>query len=132
MDLDQLLTALHGALDDDFTQLGLAPCSMTTMTNGLPSCLGQEYAPGRSVASLVVPNDVINIDTSAAAGFPNGRLLSDPVIDVTLGVLFLRLGTGTCGMGTCSATTLAGLPLNPPRNDVPFLMTFPYLAPAHR
>jgi hypothetical protein len=126
------LTALHNALDDDFAVLNLASCSMTTMINGLPSCLGQQYAPGRTVASLVVPNDVLNLDTAVAAGFPNGRRLQDQVIDITLGVLFLRLGTGMCGTATCNAATLAGLPLNPRANDLPFLTTFPYLAAPHR
>ncbi len=84
------------------------------------------------MASLVVPNDVLNLDTATAAGFPNGRRLQDQVIDVTLGVLFLRLGTGMCGTATCNAGTLAGLPLNPRANDVAFLTTFPYLAVAHR
>ena len=132
------LTALHGALDDDFTALNLTPCSMTTLVGGLPECLGQTYAANHTVASLVVPNDVITLDPSVAAGFPNGRLLADPVIDVTLAVLFLKLGTGTCGTGAaagpCSALTLASLPLNPPHNDVAggmFLTTFPYLQPVH-
>ena len=40
----------------------------------------------------------------------------------TLAVIFLDLGTH-------SATTLAGLPLNPPSNDVAFQSSFPFLAP---
>jgi len=130
------LTGLHMALDDDFAGLNLQTCSMVTLVGGLPECLGQEYAPGRTVASLVVPNDVLRLDLTAAAGFPNGRKLADPVIDVTLAVLFLRVNQaapGRCGAGNCSPATLAGVPVNPARNDVAMGMfpdTFPYLQPA--
>jgi hypothetical protein len=126
------LTGLHTALDRHLMAAGLTPCSMTTMVNGLPECLGQSLGSnpmGPTVASLVVPDDALTLDPSAESGFPNGRRLQDPVIDVTLAVLFLRL-RGSCGMGTCSPTTLAGVPLNPRANDRPFLTTFPYLAPA--
>lgn len=132
------LTGLHTALDDDFARLNFQTCSMVTMVGGLPECLGQEFAPGRTVASLVVPNDVLRLDLTAAAGFPNGRKLADPVIDVTLAVLFLRInraGPGTCGMAPCSPATLAGVPVNPARNDVMggmFPDVFPYLHPPHR
>lgn len=100
---------LHAALDDDLAGAGLTPCA----TN---DCVSQ-------AAPLVVP-DVLRIDVTQAAGFPNGRRLSDPVIDVTLAVVLLDLGTHGAG-------TLAGLPLNPPANDVPFSTGFPYLAPAN-
>jgi hypothetical protein len=132
------LTGLHMALDAQFAGLNFTTCSMVTVVNGLPECLGQEFAAGRTVASLVVPNDVLRLDLSAAAGFPNGRKLADPVIDVTLAVLFLRInrtGPGMCGMAPCSPATLAGVPVNPPRNDVMggmFPDTFPYLHPPHR
>ncbi len=127
------LTALHAALDDDLTGLMLTPCSMTVLVGGLPECLGQSFATGRTVASLVVPNDTLRIDPTAMAGFPNGRRLQDPVIDVTLAVLLLRMNA-TCGAGMCSAGTLAAVPLNPARNDVNmgnFLATFPYVHPPH-
>ncbi len=127
------LNALHTALDPDLNTLHLTPCSMTIMVGGLPECLGQMYAVGRTVASLVVPNDVIQLDPTVAAGFPNGRRLQDPVIDVTLAVLLLRLNTGICGTGvaTCNAATLATLPLNPAMNDSTNGTTFPYLAAPH-
>ena len=86
-------------------------------------CLNQEVAPGTTVANLVVP-DVLRIDPSAAAGFPNGRKLADPVIDVTLAVLFLDIDAS--GQ---SPLTFAKLPLNPPSNDVAFRSGFPFLAP---
>ena len=125
------LTGLHAALDDDLMGLpmgGLAPCSMVDMVGGLPECLGQEYATGKTVASLVVP-DTLHIDPSAEAGFPNGRTLPDPVIDVTLSVILLDLSSTLCMGAACTPTTLVGT--NPTMNDVSFLTTFPYLAPAH-
>jgi hypothetical protein len=122
------LTAIHGALDDDLTGAGLSPCSMTETIDGLPACVGQEVAAGVSVASLVIP-DTLQIDPAADAGFPNGRALPDPVIDVTLGVILLELTSGTCGGEPCGAGSLVGT--NPTANDVAFLDAFPYLAPPH-
>ncbi len=130
------LISLHMALDDDFARLNFTTCSMVTQVNMLPECLGQEFAAGRTVASLIVPNDVLRLELNAPAGFPNGRKLADPVIDVTLAVLFLRInrtGPGMCGAVPCSPGTLAGVPVNPARNDVNMGMfpdTFPYLLPA--
>ena len=95
-DITANVTGLHAALDDDLTGAG-----------------------------LVIP-DTLTIDSAAAAGFPNGRTLADPVIDVTLALVLLDLGAA--GQ---DATTLAGLPLNPAANDVPFLGAFPYLAAPH-
>lgn len=77
---------------------------------------------GVTVAGAVVP-DTLTLNLGANAGFPNGRLLADPVIDVTLAVIFLDLSRNGPG-------TLAGLPLNPPRNDVQLPTGFPFLAPA--
>jgi hypothetical protein len=133
-DLAATLTAVHTALDDDLTGAGFTPCSMTLIENTLPQCFGQEIAAGVTVASLVLP-DAVHIDPGAPAGFPNGRMLADPVIDVTLSVLLLDMGA-SCGTGvTCSPTTLfngpAPAPINPPANDVEFPTAFPYLAPAH-
>lgn len=135
-DLAATLTGIHTALDDDLTGLALTPCDMAVTVGGLPECFGQEVAAGVSVADLVVP-DTLQINPATAAGFPNGRMLADPVIDVTLSVILLRLGAD-CGGAPCNATTLfngtaplLSAPLNPPANDVAFLTTFPYLAPAH-
>jgi hypothetical protein len=95
--------ALHAALDDDLTGLGLTPCA----TN---DCVNQ-------AAPFVVP-DVLRVDPSRAAGFPNGRRLPDTVIDITLALVLLDLGTHT-------PATLVGV--NPTANDVPFGNSFPYL-----
>jgi hypothetical protein len=103
------VTALHAALDDDLTGLGITPCAVET-------CIAQ-------AAPLVVP-DTLSIDTTGSAGFPNGRLLADPVIDVTLAVVLLDLSVHEAGL-------FAGLPLNPPANDKAFLTSFPYLATPH-
>ena len=108
------LTALHEALDDDLVGLGLTPC--TVIGDGSGSCVTQ-------AAPLVVP-DTLAIDGSTAAGFPNGRTLSDPVIDVTLAVVLLDLSVHPVDL-------LASLPLNPPENDLSFDTTFPYLAVPH-
>jgi hypothetical protein len=105
------VTGLHDALDDDLTGAGLVPCAPA-------DCVAQG-------APLVVP-DTLKLDLGSPAGFPNGRLPADPVIDVTLAVLLLDLSAE--GQ---TATTLAGLPLNPPANDVDFGTDFPYFAPPH-
>jgi hypothetical protein len=127
------LGGLHMALDDDLTGAGLAPCSMTEtqMLPGIPvpvpNCAAQEVAPGVPVVSLIVP-DTLRIDPTAPTGFPNGRDLDDPVIDVTLAVILLDLtSTDGCAGGACTPATLAGLPLNPSANAAgEILDTFPY------
>ena len=105
------LEFLHGALDDDLIGAGLVPCAVD-------DCVAQ-------AAPLVVP-DVLQIDPGADAGFPNGRRPADPVIDIVLAVILLDLSEPGQDAGT-----LAGLPLNPPVNDVDFLGEFPFLAAPH-
>lgn len=78
---------------------------------------------GQTLRSLIVP-DTLKLDLSRPAGFPNGRTLTDPVIDITLAALFVDFTvTGQ------SPATFANLPLNPPANDKPFSDSFPFLAP---
>lgn len=111
---------LHAALDDDLTGLNLVPCTVNPenpFDAATSSCITQ-------AAPLVVP-DTLKIDITAASGFPNGRLLTDPVIDVTLAVVLLELGAN--GQ---NATSLVGV--NPPANDKAFLSSTPYLATPHR
>src|SRR5262249_41193946 len=55
-------------------------------------CLTQVVYPGRTVANSVVP-DTIKIDLSQPAGFPNGRRLTDQVIDTELAWLFLDVAS---------------------------------------
>ena len=87
------------------------------------NCLNQQIpGAGTTVAGAVVP-DTLTLNLAGASGFPNGRRLTDPVIDVTLAVIFLDLTRN-------SPATFASLPVNPAANDVPFRSTFPYLAAA--
>jgi hypothetical protein len=99
-----------------------SPSPSPTGFNVLP-CFDQ-VIPGTtsSVASLVVP-DTLTLNLAGTSGFPNGRRLTDPVIDVTLAVIFLKLSTH-------APTTLANVPVNPTANDIPFRTAFPYLAAA--
>ena len=59
--------------------------------------------------------DVIIFNTAVPAAYPNGRKLTDDVVDL---------------VGDPRITTTDG-PTFPSANDVPFLETFPYLAPPH-
>lgn len=105
------------------TPVATAPAAptQTPTSYDVTPCLNQQVAPGVTVANLVVP-DTLKIDLSKPAGFPNGRLLSDPVIDITLAVIFLDLTKH-------GADTFAKIPLDPLGNDVPLLTSFPYFAP---
>ena len=107
------LGALHTLLDDDLAALGLTPC--TVVGDGTGSCVAQG-------APLIVP-DTLRLDTGSDSGFPNGRLLADPVVDVTLAVVLLDLSVH-------EVTALVGA-LNPASNDAAFSDTFPYLAAPH-
>lgn len=103
------VTMLHAALDDDLVAAGLTAC--------MPADCVNQAAP------LVVP-DTIKMSLSSPAGFPNGRRLTDPVVDMTLAVVLLDLSAA--GQDVMS---LVGL--NPSENDVAFETAFPYLAPYH-
>jgi hypothetical protein len=86
-------------------------------------CLNQQVALGVSVTNLVIP-DTVKLDVTKPNGFPNGRQLNDPVVDITLAVLFLDLTKHP-------ADLLAKLPLDPPGNSEALRSTFPYLAVAN-
>lgn len=103
------LGELRDALEDDLMSQGLTPCAIDV-------CVSQ-------ASPLVVP-DVLRVDFTADNGFPNGRELTDPVIDITLAVLLLDLGMH-------DVTTFVDLPLNPTDADIPPLSDFPYLAEPH-
>jgi len=92
-------------------------------SRNVTACLNQVIpgTNGATPASLVIP-DTIKLDLSRPAGFPNGRRLPDQVIDITLAVLFLDVNAP--GQ---SAASLLGV--NPVANDVPFLASFPFVAP---
>jgi len=67
----------------------------------------------QALADFLLP-DVLTVDTSSSAGFPNGRGLSDDVIDIELGLVTNGAVTTDC-VG----------------NDSAFTNSFPYLAPAN-
>ncbi|KIG14915.1 hypothetical protein DB30_06217 [Enhygromyxa salina] len=109
-EINTILLDLHAALDDDVMDAGL-------IVGSVPMCMGQAQP-------LIVP-DTLKIDLEQEGTFPNGRALTDPVIDVTLAVLMLDLSAPNQDI-----TTLVGV-LNPTANDVSFSDAFPYLAPPH-
>ncbi len=100
----------HGALDDDLVGFKLVPASFEETV---------------AQAGPVILPDTIKYDPSKPTAYPNGRKLEDPVVDITLAAVLLKLGPGQ------PLDTFANLPLNPTANDVPFLAEFPYLAPPH-
>ena len=77
------------------------------------------------IASLLLP-DVLTLDTTSTAGFTtgplNGRQLAEDVIDFELFVV-------TGGLGANGSPVLTSDCVD--ANDVPFLTSFPYLAPAN-
>ena len=101
------LDSIHAKLNDDVTAAGLVP----TNTSG-----------SLANAQAAVLPDTLKINTAVAAGFPNGRKLTDRVIDMTLSLILLQQSGGQ------NINTLANLPLNPGANDKAFSATFPYLA----
>ncbi len=105
------LDSIHTKLNDDITAAGLRP----TDTAGSLS----------NAAAAIVP-DTLKINTAVAAGFPNGRKLTDPVMDRTLSLILLVQSATPAPAQDIN--TLANLPLNPPANDKAFAATFPYLA----
>ena len=98
--------------------------SQTSRRIDVIPCLVQGLGSTTEVATLttLISSDTLKLDLNTPAGFPNGRRLTDPVVDLTLAVLFLDLSRHP-------VTTFAALPLNPPANDRPFREAFPYLAP---
>jgi hypothetical protein len=67
----------------------------------------------QGLADFLLP-DILTVDTSSSAGFPNGRGLADDVIDIELGLITEGLITSDCVA-----------------NDSAFSGEFPYLAPAN-
>jgi len=95
-------------------------------------CFAQTVAPGITVASLLT-RDTLRLDMSKAGGFPNGRRLQDPVIDLTLAYVFIDLSRH-------ELDSLAKLAINPPTNAdnfdaagnvIGFKTDFPYVNDPH-
>jgi hypothetical protein len=103
-------------LDDDLTGLDLAFCSTLQPAGQTSQCEQQ-------IGSVLGAGDQIGVDTTMPAGFPNGRMPANAVIDIVFALVLLDLDTE-------SVTTFAELPLNPTENDVAFPKGFPYFAPA--
>ncbi len=90
--------------------------------------------------------DVITVNTSADTGFPNGRGLAAPVVDIILAVLLLDVHENDPGTGAFTGFNVGALllfadldpategnqGLSQSDNDLPFNEDFPYLAPAHK
>ena len=97
------------------TTLDVLPC----LQQAIPSDLGR-LPTGMRVIDLVIP-DTVTIFPDRTVGFPNGRLLSDPVVDITLGVVLLDLKAP--GQ---NAASFASIPLNPPQATKLPLPDFPF------
>ncbi|MEJ7731309.1 MAG: hypothetical protein WKG00_19105 [Polyangiaceae bacterium] len=106
------LNALHGALDDNLTMAGLTPA---TTAESLVQA-----------APVIVP-DTIKFDPTKPVAYPNGRALTDQVVDITIAAALVKLDTDP----PTPLNVLAELPLNPVANDVAFKPDFPYLADPH-
>lgn len=93
------------------------------------NCLSQTIpgTGGLTVAQSVVP-DTIKINTSVAAGFPNGRRPADAVIDITLAMLFLNINANDPNAQALGV--LAAVPVNPSAAPHQYRSTFPYFGPA--
>lgn len=82
-------------------------------------------APGTRVIDLIIP-DTVTIWPDRPIGFPNGRLLSDPVVDITLGVILLDINRA--GQ---NAASFAALPLNPTQAGKTPIADFPFANTPH-
>ncbi len=81
-----------------------------------------DHDPSEHRSALGRVPDVLVFDTTKPVGFPNGRLLTDDVVDLVAdpGVL-----------STDCPVPADPVRCNPATNDKAFLDTFPYLAPPH-
>jgi len=111
-------------IDDDLLGLALDPCLSPPLP--MNNCDDQ-------ILPFVIP-DVITISADADSGFPNGRQIANPVMDLILALILIDLGPMLQGITTFIDLDGDGTPgpsLNPLANDVEFQASFPYLAPAH-
>ena len=75
-----------------------------------------DHTGSESITSI---GDVLRVDLGQTSGFPNGRLLSDDVVGVELGLLLC---------GASKVTALLGA-TGPTANEVAFNASFPFEAP---
>ena len=83
-------------------------------------CLNQRTGDGRTTREVMIP-DLVTLDVTKPASFPNGRRLQDPVVDLEIAYLFLDLTRH-------SPNTLVNVPLNPLGLDQPLRAAFPFYA----
>jgi hypothetical protein len=95
------------------------PPPQTGASFNVAPCLAQTVA-GRRVQDILIP-DQLDLDLSQPAGFPNGRDLDDPVIDLILAAIFLDLSRHP-------VTTLVNARVNPDQFDQPLRTSFPFYA----
>ncbi len=113
----QRLEFLHNGLDEAIIEAGLTPCALDVCA--------------RQVVNQIIP-DTLQYDLSRPDGYPNGRRFEDITVDRILSAALLDTTTpGDCNGVPCDGFSLERLPLNPVRNESPFLAQFPYLAAAH-
>lgn len=107
------------------TATGTPTPTATAVNYNVDRCFTQtiQGENGATLTSILIP-DTLKLDLTRTSHFPNGRDLDDQVIDILLATLLLDMTV--TGQGP---NTLAGVPLNPPANDKPFSITFPFLAP---
>ena len=111
-------TGIH----DDLLALAIAPCAAPQ--DAMPTCLDQ-------IGPLAIP-EALGIDLTQAAGYPNGRLLTDPVMDLLLALIWIDLTVHDATLFLdLDSDGIPGPSLNPLTNDVPFGAAFPHLAPPH-
>jgi hypothetical protein len=104
------ITFFHDALDDDIMGFNLVPATVDETV---------------AQAGPVIIPDTIKYDPAMPTAYPNGRKLTDQVVDITLAAVLLKLG------GNQPLNTFAMIPLNPATNDLPFKTEFPFLADPH-
>jgi hypothetical protein len=97
----------------------------TSVSYNVDRCFTQaiQGENGATLTSILIP-DTLKVDLTRTSHYPNGRDPDDQVIDILLATLLLDMTV--TGQGP---NTLAGVPLNPPTNDKPFSVTFPFFAP---
>ena len=100
---------LQTALADDLATLTLTAADLAT---------------GLAQAGPVIVPDAIKYNPADAVGYPNGRALTDPVVDITVAAAILDLTVQGQDLDTLVGT-------NPTANDVAFKTSFPYLADPH-
>jgi hypothetical protein len=110
-----LLNAVHGTPGATTGRIDI----VTIFLTGIPG-LNMVADSAREA----VYSDMLRINLAAPSGFPNGRLLSDDIVDVSLSIVGLSDGT-LGGLVTSGISDGVGA------NDLPFQSIFPYVAVPH-